>query len=442
MLAGDSAFFHNGSAQREAAVDSSLDVARWDSSKKRFNEASIEDQAPPLASLRDPGWAIPRRRQASPDSAGTAGADPEAPQPRYTESPIYPYLETNVDFLPMQFSQELISADKTDLSISLYGAAIPFRHDSVMQRYAQELVNQNGYQDFAEYNTAVERVEGVGGEWKAMFRKGDEHSDYWWVEWFEAVVVASGHYWLPYVPHIDGFEEFERDPPGSVIYSKQHRGSDAFKGKVVVVGASVSAADTVFDSTKSAGAPIQAVVLGHTGNPYIGDEAFNHPLIHKRPSIARVGADTRTMHFVDGTSIASVDHLIFGTGHTWALPFPPQVPVRNNRVPGLYQHLVWRDDPTLLFVGAVGAVGAGLTFMIFEWQAVYAARILAGRGTIPPLEERSRWERERVEEKSVGAKFTTVFPDVEDYLETLPRLVGPPQKGNGRALPPFEKEWE
>ena len=210
---------------------------------------------------------------------------------------------------------------------------------------------------------------------------------------------------------------------------------------MVVVGASVSAADIAVDLTQSAEIPVHAVMIGRNANGYFGDEAFQHPSISKHPTIARVDAATRTVQFVDGTSVAGVDHLIFGTGYTWTLPFLPQVGVRNNRVPGLYQHVVWRGDAdaTLLFVGAVGA---GLTFKIFEWQAVYAASLLAGRGVLPPLEERDRWERDRVRDRGDGPKFTLVFPDFEDYFETLRTLAGPPRDGKGRALPPFDKEWE
>lgn len=157
---------------------------------------------------------------------------PKVTQPRYNESHAYPYMETNVDFLPMQFSQEPIAEDKTALSIGLHGSDTPFRHYRVMQKYVQSLVHRKGYQDFVEYNTAVERVEKIGEEWKVTLRKSGEQRDYWWVEWFDAVVVASGHYWVPYVPHIDGLEDFEKSRPGSVLHSKHYRGREAFKGKV------------------------------------------------------------------------------------------------------------------------------------------------------------------------------------------------------------------
>ncbi|KAK7745680.1 hypothetical protein SLS62_009646 [Diatrype stigma] len=423
------------------AQEKAFDVIRVFERREAAGGCWIDDKAPPPHLTELPALASREADKPLPIPPVLPAQTPRAPQPRYAESSVYPYLETNVDAVPMEFSQEPIPGDKTELSVSLHGRDTPFRHYGVMQRYVQGLVDRNGYRDFVEYNTAVERVEKVGQEWKVTLRKSGERLDYWWVEWFDAVVVATGHYWVPYVPHVDGLEEFEKSRPGSVLHSKQFRGRDAFKNKrVVVVGASVSAADIAFDLTKTAALPVHAVVIGHTANAYFGDEAFNHPSIAKRPSIARVDAATRTVHFVDGTSVPAVDHLIFGTGYTWTQPFlQPLVPVRQNRVPGLYQHVVWRGDPTLLFVGAVGA---GLTFKVFEWQAVYAARLLAGRGTLPPAAERERWERERVAKRGDGPKFTLIFPDFEDYFETLRRLAGPPTSdGKGRPLPPFEKKW-
>lgn len=120
------------------------------------------------------------------------------------------------------------------------------------------------------------------------------------------------------------------------------------------------------------------------------------------------------------------------------MPFLPDVPVRNNRVPDLYQHVVWQNDPTLLFVGAVAA---GLTFKVFEWQAVLAARLLAGRATLPPVEEMRRWETERIKVRGDGVKFTLIFPDFEDYFETLRELAGEGEEGKGRKLPKFQREW-
>ncbi|KAL0934461.1 dimethylaniline monooxygenase [Colletotrichum truncatum] len=383
---------------------------------------------------------------------------PKSSTPRYAESTVYPYLETNIDFLPMQFSQEPFPQEQSEWSVSIHGADTPFRPWSAVQGYVRSLVERRGYQDFVEYNTTVEKAEKMrdSGEWKLTLRKEGEKTDYWWEETLDAVVVASGHYSVPYIPSISGLAEFARDRPGSVIHSKHFRGRDAYKGKrVVVVGASVSAADIAFDLTSTARAPVYAVTVGHNFNGYFGGEAFNHPQIVNVPSISRIDPQTRTVHFVDGTSVANVDDIIFGTGYTWTLPFLQtstesessspssteelkQAPTpRNNRVPDLYLHVVYRPDPTLLFVGAVNA---GLTFKIFEWQAVLAARILAGRVNLPPVEQQKRWEEDRVAKRGDGAKFALVFPDFEEYFETVRKLAGP-ANGKGRELPPFNKYW-
>lgn len=341
--------------------------------------------------------------------------------------------------MPMQFSQEPIPEERSERSILYHGPDTPFRKWDVVQRYIKSLVERRGYSDLISYRTTVERAEKVGTEWKIILRRDGEQSDYWWVEWFDAVVVASGHFWVPYIPAMEGLEEFEKARPGSVLHSKHFRGREAFRDKrVVVVGASVSAADIAFDLADLAKDPVHAIVLGHSANGYFGDEAFNHPDIQKHPSIERVSNSTRTVHLVNGHSITDVDHIIFGTGYSWTLPFLPEVPVRNNRVPGLYQHVVWQKDPTLLFIGAVAA---GLTFKVFEWQSVLAARLLAGRATLPSLDEMRKWEEERVKTRGDGVKFTLLFPDFEDYFETVRRLAGEGEEGKGRKLPRFRREW-
>lgn len=157
---------------------------------------------------------------------------PKVAQPRYDDCGIYPYLETNIDYRTMEFSQERIPDKKSPLSIWRHGPDTPFRHWSVIQRFIQSLVDRSGYQDLVEYNTTVEKVEKVGGEWKVTLRRSGTKTDTWWVECFDAVVVASGHCWVPYIPETQGLEEFAKRRPGSVIHSKGYRGKDNYRDKV------------------------------------------------------------------------------------------------------------------------------------------------------------------------------------------------------------------
>jgi len=150
-----------------------------------------------------------------------------------------------------------------------------------------------------------------------------------------------------------------------------------------------------------------------------------------------------TVVFADGASVEAPDHIIFGTGYSWTLPFLPNVPVRNNRVPNLYQHIFWRDDPSLAFVGGTAA---GFTFKVFEWQAVVCARYLAGRIKLPPKKDQEKWEEDRIAIKGDGVPFSILYPDFDLYFEELRIMAGEPVQGEdgkniGRRLPKWEKQW-
>lgn len=157
------------------------------------------------------------------------------------------------------------------------------------------------------------------------------------------------------------------------------------------------------------------------------------------PSISRIDPHTRSVFFEDGTLVEKVDHIVLATGYSWSLPFLPNVPIRNNRVPDLYLHVFHQSDPTLVFIGAVAA---GLTFKVYEWQSVLAARVLAGRAKLPQIGEQKAWETERIKQKGDGVAFTALWPDFEEYFETVRALAGEPGQGRpGRRLPHFDPDW-
>ncbi|KAK9364583.1 hypothetical protein V1509DRAFT_572700 [Lipomyces kononenkoae] len=374
------------------------------------------------------------------------GYAPTSSQHRFIDSPVYPTLETNVDDTVMAYSQEPIPAIRSEWSITRHGHDTPFRHHSVIRQYIEDLLNRNGYQNLVQYSTTVEKAakDSASDKWVLTLRKcgSADGLDYWWTETFDAVVIASGHYAVPYIPEITGLRQFAAAYLGSVEHTKQYRDPEKYRGKrVIVVGASVSAADTAVSLIDTAESPIYAVVRGRY-NPYFGDEAFKHPKIQRRAPISHISSSNgdRTVHFADGTSVADVDHIIFGTGFTWTLPFLPDVATRNNRVPDLYQHVFYQSDPTLVFLGAVGA---GLTFKVFEWQAVAAARVLAGKATLPPVEEQRKWEVNRIARKGDGSSFMVLNPDFEEYFEQLRLLAGEPGEGEpGRRLPKFDQAWK
>jgi hypothetical protein len=67
--------------------------------------------------------------------------------------------------------------------------------------------------------------------------------------------------------------------------------------------------------------------------------------------------------------------------------------------------------------------------------------VLAGRAKLPPLSEQQSWEQERITERGDGVPFTLIYPDFEEYFETVRKLAGEPTDGVGRRLPPFDQAW-
>jgi cation diffusion facilitator CzcD-associated flavoprotein CzcO len=159
-------------------------------------------------------------------------------QHRFDDTPVYPALEANIDADIMRFSQEPIPEARSVASIRLHGPDTPFRHHTVIQKYIQSLVTRKGYNRLVEYNTTVEnaekRSEEGASKWVLTLRKQTPglEKDYWWQEEFDAVVVATGHYSVPYIPHIKGLSEFAAAAPGSVIHTKAFRHPEAYRGKV------------------------------------------------------------------------------------------------------------------------------------------------------------------------------------------------------------------
>lgn len=340
-----------------------------------------------------------------------------------------------------------------------HGDDSPFRHWQICKDYISDLLARNNYNSLVSYNTTVELVSrnppDAAKRWTLTLRQPiSPTEDKWWTETFDAVIVANGHYHVPFLPAMPGLDAYARRYPAKIIHSKAFRNVEDYTNQnVIVIGASISGPDiaSALANSNLCKGKITSVVRGKY-HPYFFDYAFQHPNIVRKYGISHFDAETETVHFADGTTQKKPDSIIFGTGYTWTLPFlctndgkklgNVDIEVRNNRVPGLYQHVFHMPDPTLCFVGAVAA---GFTFKVYEWQAVLSARYLAGRLTLPPMVEMKKWEEDRIAYKGDGVPFTALYPDFEEYFEEVRHLAGEPVdidgRKVGRPLPVWEKKW-
>lgn len=134
----------------------------------------------------------------------------------------------------MCFTQEPIPEILSERTLAQYGSNAPFRHREVIRAWVEDIFVHGGTDRLIEFNTTVERAEKKGDEWLLTLRKATPggRKNYWWQEVFDAVVVATGHFSLPYMPEIPGLAEYDERYPGRIKHSKHFRSVHEFEGKV------------------------------------------------------------------------------------------------------------------------------------------------------------------------------------------------------------------
>ncbi|KAK0668181.1 putative monooxygenase [Cercophora samala] len=366
-------------------------------------------------------------------------------QLRFSDSAQHEHLHSNIHPDIMCYTEEPLPPTLSERSVQKYGSHTPFRHREVIRTWIEDIFTRGGHDRYLSLNTTVERAEKVSGEWVLTLREdGRGDKDYWWQERFDGLVVASGHYNVPWIPETEGLVEFDKRWPGKIQHSKHFRRGEKYKGKrVIVVGGSVSAHEIVHEILPFAQKPLISSIRGDP-IPSFGWAPFIHPHIVIKKQISRLCAVTGTVLFTDGSEVKDVDHIIFATGYTFSFPFLPAVQKRvenaYRRLPGVYQHTFDILDPTLTFVGMLGG---GFTFKVYEWQAVAVARHLAGRAQpLPSIAGQQLWEARRVAAKKGGKDYYSIAPDYKDFFEFLRNIAGDPKEGTtGRVLPEFSQEW-
>ncbi|KAK2025932.1 dimethylaniline monooxygenase [Colletotrichum zoysiae] len=358
---------------------------------------------------------------------------------------LYPSLDSNVGSQVMAFTYKPFPSVNSATSINRFGKGNPTHPCAEVAGYLEEIAEP--FSHLFTFNTHVERVEKVGKTWRLTLRKTphylkDGKRDYWWQDTFDAVVVATGHYGVPYVPKIAGLEETFAALPSRFEHSKAYRSpEDYVNKKVVVVGGNVSASDTVSEIHNIVSGPLY--VSQRSYNEILKD-AWELPNVVRKPQIARVsvGPDNLVrVSFADGTEADGVEKVHFGTGYRLSYPFLRPDPVTpSGRLAGFYQHVFNVADPSL---AVVGQVKAAISFRVYEYQAVAVARYFANRGGgLPSPREQDEWEVKRLQYKGPTSQFHEIKPDFKEYFDFLRQVAGEPAPGTeAYELPAWQDEW-
>lgn len=241
---------------------------------------------------------------------------------------------------------------------------------AVLFDYIQGRVEKAGVRDWIRFETAVRWVEKTDAGFDVTVCHLPEDRTY--TEHFDQVVVATGHFSTPNVPHFDGFDTFK----GRVLHAHDFRDAMEFAGKdILIVGTSYSAEDIGSQLWKYGA---KSITVSHRTAPM----GYNWPDNWKEvPLLTKV--DGKTAHFEDGTC-TDVDAVILCTGYKHHFPFMPDgLRLKTPNVlasDDLYKGSTYVHEPNLFYLGMQDQ---WFTFNMFDAQAWWVRDVIMDRIALP-----------------------------------------------------------
>ncbi|KAL5338097.1 hypothetical protein BJX70DRAFT_217001 [Aspergillus crustosus] len=356
-------------------------------------------QVSPNVPAEDPIW-LPKE------------SPPENQQPTFI-SPVYDTLDANLPKELMRYGDKPFLPSIQDFA----------PHDAVL-RYVKEYGEDiTGHVQFETEVIDVRKDGKDSAGWRVAtksLRTGDTRTNF-----YDAVVAASGHFDVPYLPDIPGIYGWNKDYPGVITHSKFYNSPAPFTDKkVIVIGSSASGLDIgnqINEVSKGKVLASQRSVTTATDKAYYPEIVeFLSPDSHDR-----------AVQFADGRIEHDIDAIVFCTGFFYSFPFLSSLPIITDgrRVHNIYQHLFYIRDPTLAFPVLPQRI---IPFPLSENQAAAFARVWSQRLSLPSTSEMEAWEASRVAEKGDSLAFHLMpFPQDAEYMNMLHDWTSTAEKRDG-----------
>ncbi|KAF4983282.1 hypothetical protein FZEAL_1267 [Fusarium zealandicum] len=360
---------------------------------------------------------------------------------RWSTAPVYETLTTNVNIEIMAYTY--LHFSQVDQTPSSEDTDPMFPSAARVLKYIQTLHSRHA--DFLVLNTSLEQARKNGDQWILTLRRSEVEDDCWYEESFDALVVATGIYWVPMIPSIPGLKEYNRVFPGRALHSKYFRSVNTYKGKnIIIVGNGITALDLIRDLMPVA----SNLTVSHRSVSWMYPTSLEGvDGISVRSELSHIDPKTGHYFFKDGGSMVCPDAIILATGYHVSFPFlsPPQAAHNHDPtftadwVPGTYLHTFWNEDPTLSFVGLVQN---SVSFRIFEYQAALVASYLAGQLKLPPISEMRNWEEKRLAEvdHKTALFHYNKYPGSVEFLNQLHSMLVS-AGGSGLKLLEWQDAW-
>ena len=267
---------------------------------------------------------------------------------------------------------------------------------AVLFDYIEGRVKKAGVRDKIRFNTVVRDVRFENGKFEVTAR--DCVADKETTETFDHVIVASGHFSMPNVPHYPGFETFN----GRILHAHDFRDAREFTGKdILILGTSYSAEDIGSQCWKYG---CKSVTVAHRTAPMGFDWPDNWQEV---PALVKV--EGRTAHFKDGTK-KEVDAIILCTGYKHHFNFlPDDLRLKTaNRLAttDLYKGVVWVHNPKMFYLGMQDQ---WFTFNMFDAQAWWVRDAIMGRIELPDATSmEADWQKRQADEDALEDDYACI----------------------------------
>ncbi|ODV94556.1 hypothetical protein PACTADRAFT_85798 [Pachysolen tannophilus NRRL Y-2460] len=297
-------------------------------------------------------------------------------------SPMYEFLETNILCEIMRYNNHPF-ANENEITFP------PREHvANYLKSYADKYINTDNIT--MSFNSKVESVVKKNHlEWEVV--STNLLTGVVSTELFDAVVIANGHFEKPYIPKVNGLDNWDSD---CIIHAKNFKNADDYKNKaVLIVGDSSSGVDISTQLITTA--KIIYVSYNCSLSEVETTKSNENKFIKRLGKIIKYDYnDGRSIITVDGDNIKDIDNIIFCTGYLYHLPFlnlynKPDDPYHLldsncDRVYNLYKQFIYIPDPTLFLLGLPMNV---IPFSFGESQSAIMVRLLSGRLSLPTKKE-------------------------------------------------------
>ncbi|CCH43936.1 Flavin-containing monooxygenase [Wickerhamomyces ciferrii] len=312
-------------------------------------------------------------------------------------SAVYPRLYTNTPEFSLRYSTMEKANDRVkDLD--------PFLTHQALHQRLQTFADQNDLKQNIRFNSEVVKADKIDGKWRLLIRVEKDAKDYWYTEFFDAVIVSQGFFSVPFIPLIKGLSEYNKRYPGAILHSKSYRDPQRFKDKkVVILGGNISTIDI-----GQYLAPVAKEVIISRNTSKSAPAPWMDRCVQSFPNVSRIKEflpDTKEIVLQSGHRLQNVDNVILATGYhvkspifdddvlEYSIPSGQDSATSRSRARNNYLHTFNIEDPSIAFVGRLVVQAACRNA---EAEAAAIAGVWSGYSKLPSKEEQYEWELQKI----------------------------------------------